>query len=535
MPRQVESIGKYRVTGEIGRGGMGAVYTAVHPTLGTTVIIKKLTLRGNAGVRERFRREAQIMMNLRHDAIVDVYDHFREGAYYYIVQEYVDGVSLDVLLKERGALPEDVALLIVRVLSRALAYAHDQNVIHRDIKPANILVAASGEVKLVDFGIAASRFGDDDDEALTHAGMTLGTPSYMAPEQLQDSRSADKRADIYSLGVVLYEMVTGERPFPASFSPEANTRIQQPRHAGPRKTNRGLSFFTARLIRRMLKTRKERRLSDLGAVVKSIDRYLGLPLTEDRRVLIHRFLENDHENVLPRYHRSAVPVFVTILLLLITVGTYEGTNRGYHRELFNPGTYGTVEVRLQLPLGERIITGMLHGADPSSENPITVPLRFRPLPEEHTEHYRVYRSVRETIPAGLYDLQLSAGTYLGRKTFVLYPLREHTGAGLVIPGQRDNSRVVNVAFSSLPELPVSLEYTVTDQRTGRAIEDDLVVSVLRDGSWRPATFFVMRSFRSGNSYTVRFEHPRYRTEEIDLAIAPHQSQVQLHVTLSAVE
>jgi serine/threonine protein kinase len=207
-----ESIGKYKVRELLAQGGMGAVYAAEHPTLERTVIIKKLTLRGSADVRERFRREAQIMMDLRNDAIVDVYDHFREGSFYYIVLEYVDGVSLDRLIRERRYLPERIAILILREAARGLAYAHGRNVVHRDIKPANILVSTAGEVKIVDFGIATIHGIEGHESELTREGMTLGTPSYMAPEQFQSSRSVDRRADIYSLGIVWYEMVTGRRP-----------------------------------------------------------------------------------------------------------------------------------------------------------------------------------------------------------------------------------------------------------------------------------------------------------------------------------
>ena len=532
MPRKIESIGKYRVTGEIGRGGMGAVYTAVHPTLGTTVIIKKLTLRGNAGARERFRREAQIMMNLRHDAIVDVYDHFREGAYYYIVQEYVEGVSLDALIKERGAIPESIALLILRVVSRALAYAHDQNVIHRDIKPANILVSRTGEVKLVDFGIASSRSDDSEEDALTREGMTLGTPSYMAPEQFTDSRGTDKRADIYSLGVVLYEMVTGERPFPASFSPDAITRIQHGRYTRPHRLNRGLSFFTNRLIRRMMKKKRERRLSDLTGVVRSIDRYLRMPLTVDRRELIVGFLEKQEGRELPRCQRMVVPAFVMLFFVLIVVGTHLGAQRGYHRELFSPEKYGTVEVLLRIPAEVSEIEGVLYGPEAAGPPEAALPaLRFSPVAEKHTEEYRVYRSLGETIPAGDYRLHIAAGAYLGRESFSLRSVRETTGSTLVIPGRRENRQTVVIEFLSVPELPLSLEYVFTDQSTGRLIEEGVEIFFLQGGAWSRISFFTARAMRSGRTYTFRFEHPLYEPKVMELPVAPHQSQIRLSVSL----
>ena len=272
MAKKPEQIGKYTVLDEIAQGGMGSVYTARHPTLDRTVIIKKLTLRGKAEIRERFRREAQIMMDLRNDAIVDVYDHFREGASYYIVLEYVDGLSLDALIRKRRYLPNHIALLIFREVCGALDYAHARNVVHRDIKPANVLLSGRGDAKLADFGIATIH-GESDSE-LTREGMTLGTPSYMAPEQFHDTRSVDYRADIYSMGVMLYEMVTGKRPYPGSFTPEVLNRIQKGNYQSPRRINPKVWPFTQKLIRRMLRPKAQRRIGSLGRVVRIIDRKL---------------------------------------------------------------------------------------------------------------------------------------------------------------------------------------------------------------------------------------------------------------------
>src|SRR5512138_1929577 len=213
-------IGKYKIIGLLAKGGMGAVYKAKHPTLNRTVILKKLTVRGNPQFIERFKREAKIMMDFKHDNIVTVYDHFKEGNSYYIVLEYVDGFSLDELIKRERALPSVLAMYIFLEICEALKYAHDSGVIHRDIKPANVLISRSGQVKLVDFGIAAYEEEEERGEALTAHGMTLGTPSYMPPEQFEDTKSVDKCADVYAMGVVLYEMVTGKKPFPGNFAPD---------------------------------------------------------------------------------------------------------------------------------------------------------------------------------------------------------------------------------------------------------------------------------------------------------------------------
>ena len=151
MPAVPSKIGKYPILSEIGRGGMGAVYIANHPSLKRKVIIKRLILTGNQDVVERFRREANLMMDFRNENIVQVYDHFKEAGFYHIVMEYVDGITLEDLIRQKRYLKNEAALLIFHEICKALKYAHDQQVIHRDIKPANILISKEGVVKLVDF------------------------------------------------------------------------------------------------------------------------------------------------------------------------------------------------------------------------------------------------------------------------------------------------------------------------------------------------------------------------------------------------
>ncbi len=216
---------RYTFLGEIGRGGFAVVTKARDKKLGRIVAIKRLLseqLSGRHGeqIVERFRREAQSIAKLNHLNIVTVYDHDCDKDGYYIVMEYVDGGSLKDLLKARGGkLPVATALRLVRGVAQGLAYAHRMNLVHRDIKPGNILLsrgAAGGDggedgaliPKLVDFGLA--RAGAESDMSLSGFGM--GTPFYAAPEQRRDAKNVNHTADIYSLGKMLYEMVTGEIP-----------------------------------------------------------------------------------------------------------------------------------------------------------------------------------------------------------------------------------------------------------------------------------------------------------------------------------
>src|SRR4030042_5175234 len=158
-------VGKYFVTERIARGGMGEILKAKHPTYNRGVNLKRLGVSGKEVVIERFKREAQLQIDFRNDNIVQVFDHFKEGLSYYIVMEYVDGISLDALIEKNRYLPNEIALLIFYQIARALKYAHDKDVIHRDIKPANVLISKEGIVKLTDFGIATSK--DLHDKYLT--------------------------------------------------------------------------------------------------------------------------------------------------------------------------------------------------------------------------------------------------------------------------------------------------------------------------------------------------------------------------------
>ncbi len=193
-----------------GQGGMGVVFKARQPKLDRLVALKILTpvLAAQSGFAERFTREARALAKLSHPNIVAVHDFGESGGFFYLVMEFVDGVNLRQAIRS-GISPEQ-ALLLVPKVCEALQFAHDHGVLHRAIKPENILLDTRGNPKLADFGIA--KLGDDNSTGLTLSGAQLGTAAYMAPEQIEHPATVDHRADIYSLGVVLYEMLTGELP-----------------------------------------------------------------------------------------------------------------------------------------------------------------------------------------------------------------------------------------------------------------------------------------------------------------------------------
>jgi serine/threonine protein kinase len=196
----------------LGMGGMGMVYKARQPRLDRFVALKILPVDSAAhpSFAERFNREAKALAKLNHPGIVAVYDFGQTGQYYYFIMEYVDGMNLRMLLNDQHVTPRQALELVVQICT-ALQYAHDEGVVHRDIKPENILINKKGQVKIADFGLA-KLLGAAPDTSLTQSQAAMGTLNYMAPEQRENSKDVDHRADIYSLGVVLYEMLTGEVP-----------------------------------------------------------------------------------------------------------------------------------------------------------------------------------------------------------------------------------------------------------------------------------------------------------------------------------
>ena len=218
----IERIGSYRIVDEIGSGGMAVVYKGIQESLGRTVAIKalKTSLCGDLGIVARFEREALSVASFQHENIITLYDYFKERGALFMVMEFVEGIDLYDLIDRAGRLPHDIAAIMALQVARALDYAHFRGVIHRDVKPANVIISRHGEVKLTDFGIARTEHSD-----LTETGVGLGTPAYMSPEQVIGDK-LDHRSDIWSLGVLLYQMVTGQKPFTDTEQRSAMQRIR---------------------------------------------------------------------------------------------------------------------------------------------------------------------------------------------------------------------------------------------------------------------------------------------------------------------
>jgi len=266
-------LGHYRMEKGIGSGGMGEVYLAVNINLNirrAVKILKPEIAAANPVFAERFIQEARLATQLQHENIVNVLDvaYSREFNLRYIVMEYVDGGNIRSMLKMFGAINERKALEMVLALCGVLRRAEELHMVHRDIKPENIMLTRSGTVKLADFGIAKSL--ESEESQLTMMNSLVGTPAYIAPEQARDARSVDIRADIYSLGVVLYEMLTGTKCFTGKTSTEILEKVFCDIEHNPREINKSVSTEAARLVMRMMARDPGRRPANAAELAAAI-------------------------------------------------------------------------------------------------------------------------------------------------------------------------------------------------------------------------------------------------------------------------
>ncbi len=268
----LERIGNCRIVEEVASGGMAVVYRAVQDHLNRVVAIKalKTAAASEQQLVVRFQREAQSLAVLQHENIIHVYDFYEERGALFIVMEYVEGIDLYDLLDQAGRLPYDVAAIAAMQVARALDYVHYRGVVHRDVKPANIMISRQGGVKVMDFGIARdSNLGD-----LTEAGTGIGTPAYMSPEQILGDK-LDARSDIFSLGIVLYQMVTGRKPFVEDEQRSVMHKIRLERHVPARKLNPEIPRELDNIINKCLQKQPRERWRSAQQLVMALERFLA--------------------------------------------------------------------------------------------------------------------------------------------------------------------------------------------------------------------------------------------------------------------
>lgn len=281
-PRYPAELGAYKIAGYIGRGGMGLVFRACEESLNRTVALKILRpeLADDAQALARFVREARAAAGLQHPNIVTVYAVGQERGVHFIAMEHVAGLSLAELIRRDGPLPAAAAARLFRELLSGLAAAHGAGLIHRDIKSSNILLAGRElRVKIADFGLARVR---STQTRLTLAASVIGTPDYMSPEQARGDGHLDHRADLYSAGVVLYEMLSGRTPFTTESATATIHRILRDQPAHPRTLSAGADPVLASLALRLMAKRPEDRFASATEVLAALDANVRVPLPRTR-------------------------------------------------------------------------------------------------------------------------------------------------------------------------------------------------------------------------------------------------------------
>jgi serine/threonine protein kinase/response regulator RpfG family c-di-GMP phosphodiesterase len=270
QPDERKTVGKYELVRELGRGGMGVVYLARDPVIERQVAIKTVSrnLLDSAeaqGLMQRFKREAQAAGRLTHPAIVAVYEYGEDPEMAYIAMEYVAGHGLEQFMHQGIPMEAQRVRRIAREMLHALDFAHEMGVVHRDIKPSNVMLNADDKVKICDFGIAQVA-----SSMLTQAGTVLGTPSYMSPEQMQ-GLATDRRADVFSSGVVIYHMLTGNKPFSGDSLTSLMHAVLQGRFEPPAHVNPGLESGLNAVLAKALAVEPAQRFQTAAAFAAALD------------------------------------------------------------------------------------------------------------------------------------------------------------------------------------------------------------------------------------------------------------------------
>ncbi len=544
-------IGKYKVQGIIAKGGMGVVYKAIHPSLKRYVVIKKMTARGHAGDAGRFKREAQLLLDLQSPYIVHLFDYFTEGSFRYMVEELVDGIAVDALIKRQTSLPVPVAMLIMQDACYALKYAHSKGIVHRDIKPGNILLSRRGEIKLADFGIASDHAENGTGSAaahlaetsatvttgdLTQSGVALGTPAYMPPEQFEDSAKVDHRADIYALGIMLYEMITGTKPYPGTLSMETLKVIRKGKYISPRKIDKTVPREVCRLIHKMTRPKAKRRCQSIDAVLRQVKKYLHHYDTHELRVQLAKSvvagkLYDFAPEALAQKDRVRRIVKRVCLGVAAAAAVFAGLwYCGLVHKVALKKWYTGVSVELQMPrsLYENMdlparafffendgvnIPEVSWARRTFSERGKSFYEKFvfwssRVIAERPAAKNKTYSIRPVYLKKGNYRIKIVVGPYVWWKSFTC----------------GNEPCIIECDFLKNAKRNLSIQTVAYDRSLGKEIEA-AQFKLLYKNKWQPLAEVPVETLESGTVWKIRAEAEGYKSEEFSLLIDWYQDSL----------
>ncbi len=544
-------IDKYKIVSVVGEGGMGKVYKAIHPTLHKHIIIKRLQISSAKTLSERFKREASVMMGFRHENIVSVYDHFKHGSSYYIAMEFIDGISLEDLIEKKKRIPPLAAALIFREICKGLQYAHHKGVIHRDIKPDNVLISKNGDVKLFDFGIAMVEA--EAEKELTKTGVVMGTPSYMSPEQIKDAKHVDKRTDIYSMGIMLYQMITGKKPYPGGFSAETIHKITKGIYVKPTRLVPKIPRVFKKVIRKTMHHKMSKRYGDLEHIINLFSRFLSKYKTPSEiNQAIKTFLyeptgkESAFEKI-PRTKGRALTIRLAIvgLVLVVLVGGFILVNStGMFYEILNARDTGGLEIKVLVPddyykalpevYAKAVLLYTNDTAETEEQKEVTSEYRLSPVSRilpamggEDQEKKELFLTTGTLfLPAGMYELELTVENQKYCTAFFLNPLDIQKQN----PDTPEKRKIIQVKLTHPYNKKISVTHNVSDADSGRSLNKEVKIFYKGNAGWAEWKY-AKGELYVGRTYKMRYVLPGYYTRDVEIELEREMDALNLDIDL----